>query len=211
MFETFSSLLAEQAIQLSEHQKQQCVDFLALLLKWNKAYNLTAIDNPNTAITLHLIDSLSILPFIRGNTILDIGSGGGLPGIPLSIALPDQQFTLLDSNGKKCRFLQQAKMELSLENIDVQHSRVQEYQPTYNVDLITCRAFTALTNLVDWCQHLFHPELRILAMKGTCPEDELQQLTTAGYSVQIHQLPDIQGAERCLIEIQLNNLLTPRN
>ncbi len=173
--------------------------YLRLMQKWNRAYNLTAIRELDDMVVKHLLDSLSILPFIDRGPILDVGTGPGLPGLPLALCLPDYQFVLLDSNGKKTRFLTQVKIELSVENIDIIHSRVEQYQPPSGFGIITCRAFAALNTILDRTQHLVTSTTRILAMKG---KEELPELAK-GYTQQaVHRL-EVPGLdeERHLIEI----------
>ena len=129
--EELSQSALELGVELSVQQHEQLLAYLALLIKWNKAYNLTAVRDPNEMVSRHLLDSLSVVPFVAeaGDNWLDVGSGGGMPGIPLAILFPERQFTLLDSNGKKTRFLTQVKLELKLANLQVIHSRVEEFTP----------------------------------------------------------------------------------
>ena len=121
----------ELGIELSALQQEQLLAYLGLLIKWNKAYNLTAVRDPDEMVSRHLLDSLSVVPFVaeRGDNWLDVGSGGGMPGVPLAIMFPERRFTLLDSNGKKTRFLVQVKLELKLANLEVVHNRVEAYRP----------------------------------------------------------------------------------
>ncbi len=130
--EELSQGALELGVELSAQQHEQLLAYLALLIKWNKAYNLTAVRDPNEMVSRHLLDSLSVVPFVTeaGDNWLDVGSGGGMPGIPLAILFPERQFTLLDSNGKKTRFLTQVKLELKLANLQVIHSRVEEFVPS---------------------------------------------------------------------------------
>src|SRR5690554_8102197 len=118
-------------VQLIEQQQQLLLQYLGLLIKWNKAYNLTAVRNPDEMVSRHLLDSLSVVTYVeqRGDNWLDVGSGGGMPGVPLAIVFPDKKFTLLDSNGKKARFLTQVKLELKLDNLEVIHNRVEAFTP----------------------------------------------------------------------------------
>jgi len=198
----------EQGIQqlgldISQHNQQQLLAYLQLMLKWNKAYNLTSIRELDSMVIRHVLDSLSILPFIKSSPVLDVGTGPGLPGIPLAICLPDCQFVLLDSNGKKTRFLTQCKIDLKLENIDIIHSRVEDYQPGYGFEIITCRAFAALNTILDRTQHLLTSTTRVLAMKG---KDELPELTEGYEQLAQHplQVPWLEE-DRQLIEICRSN------
>ncbi|MCW8903471.1 16S rRNA (guanine(527)-N(7))-methyltransferase RsmG, partial [Sedimenticola sp.] len=142
------------AIDLSERRQQLLLDYLALLLKWNKAFNLTAIRDPGEMVPRQLLDSLSILNLVQGERVLDVGTGPGLPGIPLAVAQPDRQFVLIDSNGKKTRFVQQAVVALGLDNVQVVRTRVEAYQPDAGFDTITSRAFAALPKMVQLTRHL---------------------------------------------------------
>lgn len=167
---------AELGIALSETQNRQLLDYLALLHKWNKAYNLTAVRDPDEMVSRHLLDSLSILPFVDGQHWLDVGSGGGMPGIILTIMRPDMHFMLLDSNGKKTRFLTQVKLELGLENLKVTQGRVEAFQTDTAFDGIVSRAFSSLADFTQMTRHLSHADTRWLAMKGHYPEEELAAL-----------------------------------
>ena len=189
-------------LEITPSAQHKLMDYLELMLKWNKAYNLTAIRELDSMVIRHLLDSLSIMPYIDQSPILDVGTGAGLPGIPLAICLPDYQFVLLDSNGKKTRFLTQAKIELDIENIEVIHSRIEEYQPSYGFEIITCRAFAALNTILDRTQHLVTSGTRVLEMKG---KDELPALAESYTQLAQHGLrvPWLEE-ERHLIEIKHN-------
>jgi 16S rRNA (guanine527-N7)-methyltransferase len=181
-------------LSLNDGQQQQLLAFLALLNKWNKAYNLTAVRDERQMVSRQLLDSLSILPWVTTDHLLDVGAGGGLPGIPLAIALPEKKFTLLDSNGKKTRFLNQCVLELGLENVDVIHGRAEDCQPSQPFAQISSRAFTALENLVDWCGPLLATEGEFLAMKGQFPDDEVAALP-AGWQVKSSHSLEVPGAD----------------
>ena len=181
-------------IDLTEDQQGQLLAYLTLLNKWNKAYNLTAVRNPDEMVSRHLLDSLSILPWVRADHLLDVGAGGGLPGIPLAIALPERRFTLLDSNGKKTRFLNQCVLELGLDNVEVIHGRAEACRPEQPFRQISSRAFTALDNLVDWCGRLLADDGEFLAMKGLFPDDEVAALP-AGWQVKSSHALTVPGAD----------------
>src|SRR5690606_9840169 len=166
----------EMGIALSDSQAQQLLDYMALLNKWNKAYNLTAVRDPDEMVSRHLLDSLSILPLVGSGRWLDVGSGGGMPGVILAIMLPENRFTLLDSNGKKTRFLTQVRLELGLENMQVVNSRVEAFSPDLPFDGIVSRAFSSLADFTNLTRHLGTADTRWLAMKGLYPEEELQAL-----------------------------------
>lgn len=169
--------LAELELTLSEQQSQLLLAYLRLFEKWNAAYNLSAVRDPEEMLGRHLLDSLSIVPHLTaGSRWLDVGSGGGLPGIPLAIVYPETAITLLDSNGKKTRFLFQAKTELGLDNVEVVQSRVEAFQPPALFDGIFSRAFSTLATFVEGCQHLLAPSGRFYAMKGQYPRAELREL-----------------------------------
>jgi len=151
----------------------QLLQFLQLLAKWNHAYNLTAVREPPEMVTRHLLDSLVLLPYVHGPRVLDIGTGPGLPGIPLAVARPDCLFTLLDANAKKTRFVTQAVGELGLKNVEVVQERVENYRPEQKFDTLVTRAFSSIADMLTSARHLCAPGGRFLAMKGTYPEKEL--------------------------------------
>jgi len=186
--------LAGMNLSLTEGRQQQLLAFLALLNKWNKAYNLTAVRDERVMVSRQLLDSLSILPWVTTDHLLDVGAGGGLPGIPLAIALPEKRFTLLDSNGKKTRFLNQCVLELGLDNVSVIHGRAEDCQPDQPFTQISSRAFTALENLVTWCGPLLDNEGEFLAMKGQFPDDEVAALP-AGWQVKSSHSLKVPGAD----------------
>ena len=186
--------LAEMNLELDDRRQQQLLAFLALLNKWNRAYNLTAVRDEREMVSRQLLDSLSILPWVSTDHLLDVGAGGGLPGIPLAIALPEKRFTLLDSNGKKTRFLNQCVLELGLDNVDVIHGRAEACQPEQPFTQISSRAFTALPNLVNWCGGLLADAGEFLAMKGQFPDDEVAALP-AGWQVKSRLSLDVPGAD----------------
>jgi 16S rRNA (guanine527-N7)-methyltransferase len=188
-------------VELSESQHSQLLAYLALLIKWNKAYNLTAVRDPDEMVSRHLLDSLSVVPFIAGERWLDVGSGGGMPGIPLAILFPDMNVTVLDSNGKKTRFLTQVKLELKLDNLEVIHSRVEAFQPALPFTGIVSRAFSSLEDFTRWTRHLGDINTRWLAMKGLHPADELVALPTDFHldSAQALTVPGCQGQRHLLI------------
>ncbi|ADZ93422.1 16S rRNA (guanine(527)-N(7))-methyltransferase RsmG [Marinomonas mediterranea] len=163
-------------LSLSENTLEQLGRYLELLQKWNKAYNLTAIREADQMVSLHLIDSLSTVPFIKGDKIIDVGTGPGLPGMVLAICLPEKSFTLLDSNGKKTRFLTQVKMDLGLENVTVANERVEKHANQGQYDHVISRAFASLEDMINWCLPLPNENGNFLAMKGVYPEGEMNQL-----------------------------------
>jgi 16S rRNA (guanine527-N7)-methyltransferase len=178
--------------------------YLYLLEKWNKAYNLTAIRSLDQMVPRHLLDSLAISPWLQGERILDVGTGPGLPGIPLALTNPDRQFVLLDSNGKKIRFLREVKRVLQLGNVEIEQTRVENYHPEQGFDTVMSRAFSELTQMVSWTAHLIVDKGRWLAMKGRYPETELNNLNRP-YEVQTYAVPSVEG-ERCCVIIYNSGL-----
>jgi len=199
--EELSTGARQLGLELSAAQQEQLLAYLALLIKWNKAYNLTAVRDPDEMVSRHLLDSLSVMSFIHSPRWLDVGSGGGMPGIPLSILHPDKQVTVLDSNGKKTRFLTQVKLELKLDNLTVIHKRVEEFQPAQPFTGIISRAFSSMENFTNWTRHLGDSQTQWLAMKGLHPADELVALP-ADFKVDSEQaltVPGCQGQRHLLI------------
>ena len=179
------------------------LDYLALLARWNATYNLTAIREPREMLSKHLLDSLAMQPFVRGlATLADLGTGPGLPGIPLAIATPGLQVTLVESNGKKARFLREAARQLKLANVQVAESRIEAFQPGVTFDAITARALATLPLILDLGGHLLGDDGRLLAMKGVVPDDEIAALPPGWGVAAIHPLrvPGL-AAERHLLEI----------
>lgn len=192
------------ALNLSDEQIQALADYIDLLVKWNKAYNLTAIRDPEEMVVKHLLDSLAIVPHIDQSPLLDVGTGPGLPGIPLAITRPELDITLLDSNGKKTRFLTQAKVSLGLDNVTVIHGRVEQAITDQKTDkrfrIVTSRAFASLSDMVTLARETLAEDGRFVAMKGIIPEDEMAELPEWANVEQIIPLdvPNLQ-AERHLI------------
>ncbi|WP_342244701.1 16S rRNA (guanine(527)-N(7))-methyltransferase RsmG [Pseudomonas sp. OTU5201] len=191
------------AVELTPEKHEKLLAYLALLIKWNKAYNLTAVRDPDEMVSRHLLDSLSVVHHVAelGDNWLDVGSGGGMPGIPLAILFPERHFTLLDSNGKKTRFLTQVKLELKLTNLEVVHNRVEAFTPERPFSGVVSRAFSSLEDFSNWTRHLGDGETRWLAMKGLHPDDELQALP-ADFRVESAyrlEVPGCQGQRHLLI------------
>ena len=177
--------------------------YLALLARWNATYNLTAIRDPRDMVAKHLLDSLAMQPFVRGlRTLADLGTGPGLPGIPLAIATPGLQVTLVESNGKKARFLREAVRQLGLGNVQVAESRIEAFQPGTHFDAITARALATLPLILELGGHLPGPGGRLLAMKGVVPDEEIATLPAGWRLAAVHPLrvPGLD-AERHLVEV----------
>lgn len=174
--EGLASGLESLGLQLDEATQQRLLDYLALMQKWNKVYNLTAVREPEKMLTLHLLDSLAVLPHVEGKRLIDVGTGPGLPGIPLAIARPSLEVTLLDSNHKKTGFLRQACLELGISNASVVCERVEAWRPDELYDTVISRAFSDLAEFVNLARHLCRGEGKMLAMKGIYPHEEISRL-----------------------------------
>ena len=203
MLNKLSRLLDEAGISLTDHQKNQLIAYVDMLNKWNKAYNLTSVRDPNEMLIRHILDSIVVAPHLHGERFIDVGTGPGLPGVPLSIVRPECHFTLLDSLGKRIRFLRQVQHELKLGNIEPVQSRVEDFPAEPPFDGVISRAFASMTDMVNWCHHLPGKTGRFYALKGQLPEDEIAQLPD-GYSVEFIEklrVPQLDG-ERHLVVIK---------
>lgn len=178
-------------------------DYLLLLHKWNASYNLTAVRDLESMVSKHLLDSLAILPWVNGQRIIDVGTGAGLPGIPLAIAKPQNQFVLLDSNGKKARFLKEVKRQLKLDNVEIVQFRVENFHPSQGFDTVLSRAFSTLEQMMHWTKHLLVNEGTWLAMKGRYPHTELITMDKP-YTVEEYTVQGVEG-ERCCVLIKNKN------
>nr|WP_206519110.1 MULTISPECIES: 16S rRNA (guanine(527)-N(7))-methyltransferase RsmG [Salmonella] len=202
-----SRLLADAGISLTDHQKTLLVAYVDMLHKWNKAYNLTSVRDPNEMLVRHILDSIVVAPYLQEQRFIDVGTGPGLPGIPLAIVLPDAHFTLLDSLGKRVRFLRQVQHELKLENITPVQSRVEAYPSEPPFDGVISRAFASLNDMVSWCHHLPGEKGRFYALKGQLPGDEIASLPDnfSVESVEKLRVPQLEG-ERHLVIIKSNKV-----
>lgn len=201
MINKLSVLLKSAGISLSDQQKQQLVGYVEMLHKWNKAYNLTSVRDPEQMLVRHILDSIVVEPHLSGERFIDVGTGPGLPGIPLAIVRPQSHFTLLDSLGKRVRFLKQVQHELKLENISPVQSRVEDFPAEPPFDGVISRAFASLTDMVTWCHHLPGQQGRFYALKGVLPHDEIAALP-AGMTVEKVlplSVPQLEGERHLVI------------
>jgi 16S rRNA (guanine527-N7)-methyltransferase len=191
-------------LALNAEQQGRLLDYLALMQKWNRVYNLTAVREPENMLYQHLLDSLAVWPYVGAESLLDVGTGAGLPGIPLAIATPDLRVTLLDSNHKKTSFLRQACIELKLSNVTVECTRVDVFQPQQPFDSVISRAFSDLTEFVRLSVRLCRPGGRLLAMKGVYPAEELSRLPAEFARHEVFPL-DVPGldAQRHLVILEV--------
>ena len=191
-------------MSLSAEQRAALLTYVDLLARWNKAYNLTAVRDEGQMVTRHLLDSLAVAPFLSGRRFLDVGTGAGLPGVPLAVAHPQCEFHLLDSNGKKTRFLFQVKTALRLDNIVVHQARVEAFRVDEPYDAVLSRAFASLQDMAAGCRQLLAAAGRFLAMKGAYHTRELEEIRQAYGGVEVHPL-EIPGLaeQRHLVEIPL--------
>lgn len=202
--------LLEDAIRQTQvapdaSQLDTLVRYVQMMHKWNKAYNLTSVRDPEEMVYKHLVDSVVVAPYLTGTHYIDVGTGPGLPGIPLSIMCQDKHFVLLDSLGKRVRFMKQVAFELGLDNIQPVQSRVEAFQPTSRLDGVISRAFASLKDMLHWCQHLVDSDGEFLALKGQFPETELQDMPSTFTVASSEELsvPGVEGA-RHLIRIKLS-------
>ena len=201
--EKLKTLLKLTALSVTDNQKEQLVKLVLLLHKWNKAYNLTSIRDPMEMLVKHILDSLVVSPYLQGRSFIDVGTGPGLPGLPLAIINPDKQFVLLDSLGKRISFIRNALRELELTNITPVLSRVEEYQPDRLFDGVLSRAFASLKDMTDWCKHLPAEKGLFYALKGQYHQDEVCELADVFALQQVIELnvPELVG-ERHLVLIK---------
>ncbi|GAB1622263.1 16S rRNA (guanine(527)-N(7))-methyltransferase RsmG [Agarivorans albus] len=199
-------LLAQTSLQLSELQISQLVSLVEQLDKWNKAYNLTSVRDPMEMMVKHILDSLVVSPYLQGERFIDVGTGPGLPGLPLAIINPDKQFVLLDSLGKRITFIRQVCHLLKLDNVTAVQSRVENYQQNLDFDGVISRAFASLEDMLNWCSHLPANNGKFYALKGLVPEQELENLPEGLklHSIESLTVPELEG-QRHLVIIDKNN------
>jgi len=192
-----------ESLNISEEQISKLIQYVELLNKWNKAYNLTSVREPSDMLIKHIMDSLMVGEILSGNSFIDVGTGPGLPGIPLAILYPERNFVLLDSLGKRITFIRQVVFQLKLANVTPLLSRVEQYQPEVPFDGILSRAFASLEDMVNWCKHLIDENGSFFALKGQYPQEELNQLPDGVSLVKSYKIvvPQLLG-ERHVIELK---------
>jgi len=206
MAEALADGIHRMRLAVTREQQARLLDYIALLARWNRTYNLTAVRDPKEMVPVHLLDSLSVAPYVEGERVLDLGSGPGLPGIPLAVIQPQRRFTLLDANAKKTRFLRQAVAELGLTNVEVFWGRAESYRPDPGFDCITTRAFGELSDILSLAQPLLRQGRGlVLAMKGRRPEGKLANLGPTEVHVIPLRVPRL-NRERHLVLIRINPL-----
>ncbi len=191
---------------VSADLQQQLIQYIELLHKWNQISNLTSVQNKKQMVSIHLLDSLAILPYITGTRILDVGTGAGLPGLVLALCFPEKQFVLIDSNNKKIRFINQVVTELKIKNVVCQHVRIESFQCETSFDQIVSRAYTSLQAFIKSTSHLANDKTEYLGMKGQLPELEIAELG-AGYTIKSYPLivPYIEGQRHLIIMTSRKN------
>ncbi|EGR2123462.1 16S rRNA (guanine(527)-N(7))-methyltransferase RsmG [Vibrio cholerae] len=196
------ALISKTSLTVTEQQREQLVGYVQLLDKWNKAYNLTSVRDPMEMLVKHILDSLVVSPHLVGERFIDVGTGPGLPGIPLAVMHPDKEFVLLDSLGKRIRFLKQVIHDLKINNVLPVQSRVEEFDPESGFDGVLSRAFASMTDMVNWCQHLPKPNAGVfLALKGVRPDDEISLLPEwcSVTDIKALQVPELEGERHLVI------------
>ncbi|NMH66804.1 16S rRNA (guanine(527)-N(7))-methyltransferase RsmG [Shewanella salipaludis] len=183
-----ATYLAEIQLPATPEQQKQLVDFVNMLNKWNKAYNLTSVRDPQAMLIRHVMDSLVVSPYLDGRRFIDVGTGPGLPGIPLAIMNPDKEFVLLDSLGKRIRFQKQVQFELGVKNITSVESRVEAYEDEQGFDGVLSRAFASVSDMLNWCRHLPAPDGCFYALKGQLNPEELTQIPAGFVLKQVIEL-----------------------
>ena len=189
-------------LQCTDEKLDQLLAYLQLLVKWNGSFNLSGITDEQEMVSKHLLDSLALGPYLHGTTLVDIGTGAGLPGIPLAILYPDKHFTLVDSNGKKTSFLFQVKLTLGLENVAIENSRIEHFQSNRQIDMVMRRAFSSLEDVIRKSQQFLDDDCKLLAMKGRYPQEEINSLPLDYIVTKVVKL-EIPGSEsqRHLVEV----------
>ncbi|WP_100268766.1 16S rRNA (guanine(527)-N(7))-methyltransferase RsmG [Vibrio fluvialis] len=196
------ALIAQTDLEVSEQQREQLVGYVELLNKWNKAYNLTSVRDPMEMMVKHILDSIVVSPLLVGERFIDVGTGPGLPGIPLAIMNPEKSFVLLDSLGKRIRFIKQVLHELKIANVTPVQSRVEDYDGEEGFDGVLSRAFASITDMVEWCHHLPRAHTGVfLALKGLLPQEEIAQLPEwcSVTDIKALNVPELEGERHLVI------------
>ncbi|HEA3273186.1 TPA: 16S rRNA (guanine(527)-N(7))-methyltransferase RsmG [Pasteurella multocida] len=194
-------LLKQTVLSITDQQKEQLIKLVLLLNKWNKAYNLTSVRDPMEMLVKHILDSVVVSPHLQGKHFIDVGTGPGLPGLPLAIVNPNKHFVLLDSLGKRISFIRNAIRELGLDNVEAVLSRVEEYHPEQPFDGVLSRAFASLKDMTDWCQHLPKQDGYFYALKGLYHQEEVEELSEKFTIQQVIrlQVPELIGERHLVI------------
>ncbi|OZS43108.1 16S rRNA (guanine(527)-N(7))-methyltransferase RsmG [Photobacterium sanguinicancri] len=201
MKQRLAQLIAQTDLVVSEQQIDQLIGYVELLHKWNKAYNLTSVRDPHEMIVKHIMDSIVVSEHLVGDRFIDVGTGPGLPGIPLAIMNPEKSFTLLDSLGKRIRFIRQVVFELKITNVTPVQSRVEEFQPEIGFDGVLSRAFASMNDMVSWCHHLPADTGCFMALKGQFDQQEVAELPEwcSVTEVKSLQVPELDGERHLVI------------
>ena len=201
MKQRLAQLIAQTDLVVSEQQIDQLIGYVVLLHKWNKAYNLTSVRDPHEMIVKHIMDSIVVSEHLVGDRFIDVGTGPGLPGIPLAIMNPEKSFTLLDSLGKRIRFIRQVVFELKITNVTPVQSRVEEFQPEIGFDGVLSRAFASMNDMVSWCHHLPADTGCFMALKGQFDQQEVAELPEwcSVTEVKSLQVPELDGERHLVI------------
>lgn len=201
MKQRLEQLIKEAGMDIPANQQAQLMAYVEMLHKWNKAFNLTAVRQPQEMLVKHILDSLVVSQYLEGNQFIDVGTGPGLPGIPLAIINPEKSFTLLDSLGKRIRFIRQVVFELKITNVTPVQSRVEDFQPEFGFDGVLSRAFASMSDMVTWCRHLPSEQGVFLALKGQVDQTEIDELPSGCSVTDIKPLivPGLEGERHLVI------------
>ncbi|MDD1784031.1 16S rRNA (guanine(527)-N(7))-methyltransferase RsmG [Enterovibrio sp. ZSDZ35] len=201
MKQRLAQLISDAGMDIPADQQAQLLGYVEMLHKWNKAYNLTSVRDPQEMIVKHIMDSIVVSQHLTGSTFIDVGTGPGLPGIPLAIINPEKSFTLLDSLGKRIRFIRQVIHELKISNVTAVQSRVEDFQPDVGFDGVLSRAFASMNDMVSWCHHLPNDKGVFLALKGQVDQVEIDDLPSDCSVTDIKPLtvPGLEGQRHLVI------------
>ncbi|MEZ8082328.1 16S rRNA (guanine(527)-N(7))-methyltransferase RsmG [Enterovibrio norvegicus] len=201
MKQRLAQLIEQAGMEIPAHQQDQLIGYVEMLHKWNKAYNLTSVRDPQEMIIKHIMDSIVVSQHLEGSTFIDVGTGPGLPGIPLAIVNPEKSFTLLDSLGKRIRFIRQVIHELKIDNVTLVQSRVEDFQSEAGFDGVLSRAFASMNDMISWCHHLPAPNGHFLALKGQVDQVEIDALPADCSVTDIKPLtvPGLEGQRHLVI------------